>query len=219
MFVAPDPSSLTFDEFLGDLPERVERAGIDVESLVFNRRVDFTLAANWKLCAENFLECYHCRVAHPGFAKAIDTDADAYLLDTSDTFSTQIGPVRDKNTIIDLSGEIERSQFHLLYPNTAINMLAGQPNLSIGPIVPESPSSTSRFLDYFFGPDVADDWIESMLAFDDQVGAEDKVLVEDMQKGLKARPQRTGVLFMDSEHLIKHFEDHLQSLVRYAEPS
>ena len=49
-------------------------------------------------------------------------------------------------------------------------MFGGKPNLSIGPIVPLAPDRTYRFLDYFFGADVDDEWIAELLAFDDQVG-------------------------------------------------
>jgi phenylpropionate dioxygenase-like ring-hydroxylating dioxygenase large terminal subunit len=30
--------------------------------------VAYELEANWKIAAENFLECYHCAVAHPSLA-------------------------------------------------------------------------------------------------------------------------------------------------------
>ena len=30
--------------------------------------------ANWKAMLENYLECYHCAVAHPGFSAAIDVE-------------------------------------------------------------------------------------------------------------------------------------------------
>ena len=43
---------------------------------------------------ENYLECYHCPVAHPGFSKVIDVDPDEYALETRPTFSSQFGPVR-----------------------------------------------------------------------------------------------------------------------------
>ena len=43
---------------------------------------------------ENFLECYHCPTAHPGFSKVIDVNPDSYLLQVHPTFSSQIGPVR-----------------------------------------------------------------------------------------------------------------------------
>ncbi len=220
IFTSAGDDPTPFDEFLGDLPSQVKAAGIEVDDLVFHTRLEFELLANWKICAENFLECYHCRVAHPQFAKAIDTSPDEYILETAPTYSTQYGPVRDRNgQIIDLSGEIERAQFHLLYPNTAINILAGRPNLSIGPINPVQASRTHRFLDYFFGPDVEPNWIESMMAFDDQVGVEDRVLVEDMQRGMSARPARKGTLFMDSERLISHFEGYLKAHVSYDQES
>ena len=47
------------------------------------------------------------------------------------------------------------------------------------------------------------------------LGIEDKVLVEDMQLGISARPERTGTLFMDSENLIHHFESYLTQRVDY----
>ena len=41
---------------------------------VFRERVDYSLAANWKIAVENYLECYHCPVAHPGFSRLVDVD-------------------------------------------------------------------------------------------------------------------------------------------------
>lgn len=212
IFVAVSPDAPDFDTWLADLPERVADAGIDVDSLVFHHRAQSTLAANWKVCVENFLECYHCRIAHPDFSKAIDTSPDEYLLETTATYSTQYGPVRERwSGDFDPRGPVERGQFHLIYPNTIINIMPGHSNLSIGPVIPDGPTTTDRFLDYFFAPGVAAEWITDMLAFDDQVGAEDVVLVETMQRGLSARPQGRGVLFVDSELLIEHFDQYLAS--------
>ncbi len=84
--------------------------------------------------------------------------------------------------------------------------MPGHPNLSIGPVVPTGPEHTSRFLDYFVGPDVPGDWLEEMLAFDDQVGAEDTVLVERVQKGVRAGVLEHGRLLEESERLIAHFQ-------------
>jgi hypothetical protein len=87
-----------------------------------------------------------------------------------------------------------------------INMMPGQPNLSIGPIVPTGPETTARFLDYFVGPEVEQAWIDDMLGFDDQVGAEDRILVERVQKGLRGGGIEHGRLMGDSERLIAHFQ-------------
>lgn len=32
-------------------------------------RASFTIAANWKLAVENYMECYHCQPSHPEFAR------------------------------------------------------------------------------------------------------------------------------------------------------
>lgn len=214
VFVALAGEPAPFEEVLGDLPDLVKAAGVDVDSLVFHHRARSSLEANWKICVENFLECYHCRVAHPAFSKTIDTSPDGYELQSAPTYSTQFGPVRESWTgAFDPTGTISRGQFHLLYPNTAINIMPGEPNISIGPMIPTSPASTDRFLDYFFGPEVPQAWIGPMIEFDDQVGSEDVVLVEDMQRGVAARPERRGTLFMDSENLIAHFEAYVAAAI------
>jgi choline monooxygenase len=208
VFVNPDPGAAPLAETLGELPSLVAGIGLDVEALRFHHRaVAPEYAANWKVCAENFLECYHCQVAHPGFSKVVDVSVDAYVLDESPTFSTQVGPVRDAwKGDFDPRGPIERGQFHFLWPNVTINVMPGQPNLSIGPIVPTGAETTARFLDYFVGPGVEQAWVHDMLAFDDQVGAEDRVLVERVQKGLRAGGVEHGRLMGDSERLIAHFQ-------------
>jgi glycine betaine catabolism A len=37
----------------------------DLAGLVVGKRVDYTVAANWKIIQENFQECYHCNTIHP----------------------------------------------------------------------------------------------------------------------------------------------------------
>jgi phenylpropionate dioxygenase-like ring-hydroxylating dioxygenase large terminal subunit len=208
VFVNPDAEASPLADTLGELPALVAAVGLDVDALRFHHRAAGPeYAANWKVCAENFLECYHCQVAHPGFSKVVDVSVDAYVLDESPTFSTQVGPVREAwRGAFDPRGPIERGQFHFLWPNVTINVMPGHPNLSIGPIVPTGPETTARFLDYFVGPDVDEAWTRDMLEFDDQVGAEDRVLVERVQRGLRGGGLDHGRLMGESEKLIAHFQ-------------
>jgi len=162
------------------------------------------------VCCENFLECYHCQIAHPAFSKVVDVSVDAYVLEQSATFSTQYGPVREAwKGDFDPRGPVERGQFHFLWPNITINVMPGHPNLSIGPVVPIAAERTRRFLDYFIDPDVDEAWIADMLEFDNQVGAEDTVLVERVQKGLRSGGLEHGRLLLESERLIAHFQSQL----------
>ena len=201
----PDPEPLA--DALGSMPAQVAKLGLDVDALVHRLRWEAEVPANWKIVSENFLECYHCQVAHPSFSEAIDVSAEAYALEAEGRLTTQHGPVRDGGrTSLDLAGELPRSQFHFLWPNLTVNILPGHPNMSIGPVMPRTPERTHRFLDYFFGPDVEQAWIDDLMAFDDQVGREDRVLVEGVQRGVSSAALEHGVLMGRSEQLIGHFQ-------------
>ena len=95
VFANPDGEAAPLAETLGELPQLVAASGLDLGSLRFLQRSSGEYEANWKVCSENFLECYHCQVAHPGFSKVVDVSVDAYVLEHGPTFSTQYGPVRE----------------------------------------------------------------------------------------------------------------------------
>ncbi|MBV8480916.1 MAG: aromatic ring-hydroxylating dioxygenase subunit alpha, partial [Actinobacteria bacterium] len=195
-----EPEPLT--DALGSLPAQVAEL-LDVDALVHHSRWEAEVAANWKIVCENFLECYHCQVAHPAFAEVIDTSVEAYRLSTDGRLSSQRGPVRAN---VELDGELQRSQFHFLWPNLGVNIFAGHANLSIGPMIPLSSDRTYRFLDYFFGSDVDPAWIDDLMAFDTQVGDEDRGLVEGVHRGMASGALDGGVLMAHSEQLISHFQ-------------
>jgi choline monooxygenase len=202
---AGDEPRVSLAETLGPLPELVAAAGVDVETLRFRRRSEFELACNWKVAVENYLECYHCSVAHPGFSAVVDVSPDAYRLETHELSSSQFGPTKDG------SGPVE-GQFHWAWPATKVYVLPGPPNLAAGPVVPLGPERSSGWLDYFFPEDVSDEEIDELLAFDDQVGLEDRGLVESVQAGVGSGLLDGGRLLPESEKLIAHF----QGLVREA---
>ena len=190
-------------EQLGELPSILAR-DLDVDSLVFHSRVEFGADANWKIVAENFLECYHCPTAHPAFSDQVDVHPDRYVLEAHPTFGAQF--CRSKGTG-------ERGQFHLLYPNTGINVFPGPANLSIGPMHPRGPNRTERYLDYFFAPDVDEDWRREFFAFDDQVGREDRALVDSVQRGVSSGMLDHGRLLLDAEPLLAAFQRWLRAQV------
>ena len=207
----PDPEPLA--EALGSMPAQVAELGLDVDNLRFYTRWEAELSANWKIVSENFLECYHCQVAHPQLASMIDVSAEAYALSTDGRLSSQRGAVREGgSTTMHLDGELQRGQFHFLWPNLGVNIFPGKPNISLGPMVPVTPDRTYRFLDYFFGCDVDQEWIDELMEFDDQVGREDRDLVEGVHRGIASGGLEHGFLMGRSEQLIGHF----QSLTRAA---
>ena len=200
LFVNPDEAAPPLLETLGPLPSFVP-----VDNLAFHSRDEYELAANWKIGCENYLECYHCPVAHKGFSAAYDVDPDEYRLEPTGAYVlSQFAHTRD--------GEEEgKGQFHFVWPNLKLNQLAGPPNLSIGPLLPAGPERATGFLDYFFAPDADDAWVEELLAFDRQVGAEDRVLVERVQKGVRSGIVDEGRLLGESEQLVVRFQELVDS--------
>jgi phenylpropionate dioxygenase-like ring-hydroxylating dioxygenase large terminal subunit len=193
LFVNADEDAPPLAETLGPLPELLA-----LDDLVFHLRDESDLTANWKIACENYLECYHCPVAHQGFSAAYDVDPDSYRLEPiAEHVLSQFAPAREK-------GE---GQFHFVWPNLRINVLAGPLNLSIGPFLPAGADHSTGFLDYFFAAGAEEDWVEELLAFDRQVGTEDRTLVERVQKGVRSGILEEGHLLGESEQLVARFQE------------
>lgn len=197
VFVNADPDALPLSEALGEVPRLLEQGGVDVSALAFRERSETVLAANWKIAVENYLECYHCPVAHPGFSGLVDVSPEAYVLEPAERRWSQYGQARDGGGAC---------QFHLVWPTLKINVYPGFPNLSLGSVWPEGPERTAGFLDYYFGPGVDDARAAELIAFDEQVGREDARLVESVQRGVRAGRIDSGVLVGEAERLVAGFQ-------------
>jgi phenylpropionate dioxygenase-like ring-hydroxylating dioxygenase large terminal subunit len=207
IFVHPDADAPPLADTLGPLPDLMRQGNLDVDALAFHSRASYSIGANWKIAVENYLECYHCAVAHPGFSDMIDVDQGAYRLEVHPTFVSHFAHLREhpRKVHYDASGDVE-SQFHLIWPATKINVMPGRPNISLGPLDPVGVERTTGYLDYFFLPDEDEAWISDFLELDNQVGAEDRVLVESVQSGMRSGVFEHGRLLLPSEELIGEFQ-------------
>jgi choline monooxygenase len=207
VFANPDPEAPPLADSLGRIPEHLADGGIDVDRLRFRERLEWSHGTNWKVGIENYLECYHCPVAHPSFSKLIDVDPDQYLLRAEGLVASQFGPLRDGEPGFDYPrGEVSRAQYHFLWPNLTVNVDPGPPNLSFDTWIPVGPHEVAGVSDYFFGEEVTDSEAREIMAFGSQVAAEDMALVESVQQGLDSGMVPFGRLLPSSEHLIQHFQ-------------
>lgn len=212
LFVNPDAAAGPLEAALGDLPEVVREHGLDVDGLVFHHRVEYEIRANWKIALENYLECYHCRLNHPGLVTIID---DRRLrLGTSGLRASQFNPAEAQalagRGALDVAGGAPEGQFHLFFPAMKFNTYPGPPNLSIGPIWPVAPDRCRGYLDYFFAPEAPEAWIAELIAFDDQVGGEDTALVEGAQAGAGSGLVAEGRLLAHDEQLLAAFQAYVR---------
>lgn len=148
---------------------------------------------------ENYLECYHCPVQHPDFSAVVDVAPDAYALKPYEWFSSRVAAVRatavegkGKKPAYDVRGAVTQSHYHFLWPNFTININPGHPNLSLDVWCPDGPGRTKGFSEQYFGPDVSDEWAKDLIAFNEQVGAEDDALTDSVQRGVSACLHRDG---------------------------
>jgi len=212
VFVNPDPDARPLAESLGRLPELLAEGGIDLDRLRFRSRDEWALDVNWEVAVENFLECYHCPVAHPGFSKVVDVDPDVYRLEADGRLLSQFSAAREPRpgeTLpypLGFDGGARRAQFHLLWPNLAINVEPGPPNLSVDVWLPDGPQRLRGVVERFFGDDVDDETATAITEFSAQVGSEDVALVESVQRGLDSGMVQHGRLLAESEQLLRHFQ-------------
>jgi choline monooxygenase len=213
VFANPDPSARPLSDALGEVPAAIDQSGVDLDTLEFHHHREWTVASNWKVGLENYLECYHCPVAHPGFSAMIDVDVDSYRYTTTKWTLSQRAPVRQaalagngKKIAYDAHGEVAEAQYHVVWPNCTINIDPGRANLSIDVWIPDGAEGTRGFSDQFFAPDVPAELRAQMMAFAEQVGVEDDSLVESVQRGLRSGMVPQGRLLLGSEGLIHHFQ-------------
>src|SRR5438132_8660440 len=213
VFVNVDRDAQPVHAYFGPLLEIIAASGVDLDTLELYCRGEWQSNSNWKTMLENFLECYHCPIAHPGFSAAIDVRPDNYRLTAHGWFSSQVGQVRQsalegraRVKIHDSRGAIAQSQYHLLWPNTTISINPGFPNLSVDVWIPDGPNRTTGFSEQFFAPGVSEEFAHELIAFDAQVGAEDDVLTDSVQRGLLGGMPERGRLLTNSEHLVIHFQ-------------
>ena len=212
VFVNPDQDAAPLADVLGGLPSLIAESGVDFDRLRFHSHQEWEVKSNWKVAIENFLECYHCPTAHPGFSKVIDVDPDAYLLTVSEGYSSQVGSVRpsalegNSKAPYVPRGDVTQAQYHFIWPNTTISIEAGPMNIAIERWMPTTLGTCSERTDYWFGEDVSEVQVQEVIEFGTQVGLEDLALCESVQAGLESRMVPQGRLMVESEQLIHDFQ-------------
>ncbi|MBV8186829.1 MAG: aromatic ring-hydroxylating dioxygenase subunit alpha [Alphaproteobacteria bacterium] len=213
VFVTLDLQARPLADCYGSVLQQLAKTGVRPGELECHSREEWRFEANWKTMIENYLECYHCPVAHPGFSAAIDVRPDRYKLHADGLVFSQAGEVRPsalegktRLPLYDLVGEIKESQYYLLWPNTTINVNPGFPNLSIDVWIPDGANATKGFSEQYFAPGVDAQFARDLIAFNKQVAHEDETLTDSVQRGLLGGLPGRGQFLVSSEHLVVGFQ-------------
>src|SRR6185312_1335294 len=92
----------------------------DVGRLTFAKRLTYDLRSNWKNVVDNFLECYHCHVAHPEFVDLVDMAT--YEVRTHGIWSSHFASAGTApNAAYDVSeATVKEHAVWWLWPNTCL---------------------------------------------------------------------------------------------------
>ena len=185
---------------LGPVPDRVRRYPLD--TLVLGVRLTYSVAANWKVVAENYNECYHCGPVHPELSRLVP----AFGGGGTDLEWEEGIPHRDGAWTFTMSGTTDRAPFpdlddaervrhkgELVYPNLLLSLSAE--HVAAFVLMPAAVDRTEINCDLLFAPDEA-----AKSGFDpsdaaefwDLVNRQDWAICESVQRGMTSRYYTQG---------------------------
>jgi Rieske 2Fe-2S family protein len=201
VFVHPTP------EGAADLAESVGRAtrtlaNYDLGSLVTGLTLRYDVAANWKVVAENYNECYHCGPVHPelsrlvpsfaGGGAGLDWDAGIPHRDGAWTYTMTGTTTRAPLPGLD-EDEKARHKGELVYPNLMLSCSADHvAAFVLRPLAVDRTAVECRLL--FADAEVASPSFDPSDAGDfwDLVNKQDWAICESVQRGMSSRAYSHG---------------------------
>ncbi len=186
-----------FDLTIADLDARLLPAGYADDAFLHwagHQRVHYTIACNWKLYVENYLEGYHVPHVHPALNRMLDYRQ--YRTDCGHGHVLQSSPINADGT---LYGQGE-ALYDWLWPNSMLNILPGR--VQANRVLPRGPGHCEVVFDTWYAPGAAS---EGDAAFSDLVQAEDIAICERVQHGLASGSYLPGPLHPAREAGVQHF--------------
>jgi Rieske 2Fe-2S family protein len=185
---------------LGPIPDRVCR--YPLAELRRGLTYRYEVAANWKIIAENYNECYHCGPVHPTLCDLVP----AFRRGGSDLEWVDGIPHREGAWTFTTTGTSDRAPFpalddhertrhkgELVYPNLLLSLAAE--HVAAFRLEPRGPGATTVVCDLLFHPDaIAAPTFDPTDAGDlwDPVNREDWAICESVQRGMTSRSWRGG---------------------------
>jgi Rieske 2Fe-2S family protein len=163
IFISLTVPPASFDETFAPLFGKFK--GYNLPQLRTVRRIDYDVRANWKLIFQNYSECYHCPIIHPGLAKLTPADSGANDLTSGPflgghmTISREGGSMTTSGRacampVGDLPPEdLQRVYYYSSFPNMLLSLHADF--VMVHTLWPESPGRTRIECEWLFHPDAA----------------------------------------------------------------
>jgi choline monooxygenase len=203
IFVNLNPEAAPLESQLDDLPQRISVAG-----LRFFTRKTYTLACNWKVYVDNYLDGgYHVPHLHKALNSVLDYKE--YTIENGTHYALQSSPmVASQDASVAQTRTGDRAYYYWLYPNFMINLYQGVMDTNL--VLPLGREKCLVVFDFFFA-DTSPEYNEESVAVSDRVQAEDVDICESVQRGLHSRAYNAGRLSVrreTGEHLFHRLLAH-----------
>ena len=212
VYVNLDPTGRSLAEQAPDLAADIERWAPDVAQLTHAKRLTYEVRTNWKNVIDNFLECYHCHIAHQEFVDLVDMDT--YEVRTHGIWSSHFAEAgKHANAAYDVShASVTQHAVWWLWPNTCLLRYPGRSNFMVFQVLPTGPETTYETWDFFLETTELDEAEQQSVRYVDEVlQQQDISLVESVQRGMRTPAFDQGRIVYDeagsglSEHGVHHF--------------
>jgi len=191
----------TLQAQLGGVPERLRR--YPLSELRVAKRIEYEIAANWKVMLENYNECYHCGPVHPELCRLVpafkqrggaDLDWERGIPHREGAWTFTGSGTTNRAPFDGLSeDERVRHKGELVYPNLLLSLSAE--HVAVFTVWPHAPARTTVVCEFLFHPgemarpdfdpsDAVDFW--------DLVNRQDWAICESVQRGMASRVFQTG---------------------------
>lgn len=170
------------------------------------------MSANWKVMAENCLECYHCTPAHPAFVDLISVNS--YSCTSHGRWQKSHGEIKrheNKAYPVAKDAPIQVSNFWHLYPNTQFGCLPGDKVMTAFTFMPREAGRTFLKMHMLAAPgDLPSE--ERCNYVGDVLWPEDESLCTSVHQGLQSLGYRQGRFVIDpdrpgiNENGVHHFQ-------------
>ena len=215
VFVNLDRAAKSLMETAGDMFEDIRKHVSHWDSVEVSEQYESSgpdLAANWKVLAENCLECYHCGPSHKAFCDMMDMDS--YECSVHDGWLRSYGELGKAQNAAYPVGPDEPSQkaiYWHLWPNTELIIYPGEAALTTFRFYPKGPGKTGTTSLMLLQP--GDSIAKERLDYRWNVlWPEDESICHSVHHGLQSRGYRGGRLVENedrhavSEHGVRAFQ-------------
>jgi glycine betaine catabolism A len=192
--------------------DRAKFARYDLAGLVVGKRVDYTVAANWKIIQENFQECYHCATIHPELVDTLPQFRDLTDLGTSysadgyhfaeDKASFSVSGTATLPRLPGLKDHDDRKYLGMVIrPNCFLSLLPD--HVIVHRFEAVSPELTTVVCEWLFPPEtVATYGIEDAVELFHRVNQQDFAASEWCQPNMRSRAYASGGVLVPTEQEI-----------------